>query len=92
MIGFVPFEYQRIGVDNTEIGFWFVLIPCGYTLGNLITKKFCSPYWNREDVADWWLDFDHSNQCIAAAKLFRLVPSCFDCDSLSSYLVSHQVL
>ena len=31
MIGFVPFEYQRIVVDNTVIGFWFVLIPCGYT-------------------------------------------------------------
>ena len=40
MVGFVPFEYQRIGVDNTEIGFWFVLIPCGYTLGNFITKNF----------------------------------------------------
>jgi DHA1 family bicyclomycin/chloramphenicol resistance-like MFS transporter len=40
MIGFIPFEYQRIGVDNIEIGFWFVLIPCGYTLGNFITKNF----------------------------------------------------
>ena len=82
MIGFVPFEYQRIGVDNTEIGFLVCVDSMWIHLGEFDYKKLCSPYWNREDVADWWLDFDHSNQCIAAAKLFRLVSSCFDCDSM----------
>ena len=40
MIGFVPFEYVRIGVDTSEVGFWFMLIPVGYTFGNFLTKRF----------------------------------------------------
>jgi DHA1 family bicyclomycin/chloramphenicol resistance-like MFS transporter len=40
MIGFVPFEYVRIGVDTSEVGLWFMLIPFGYTFGNFLTKRF----------------------------------------------------
>ena len=40
MIGFVPFEYVRIGVDTSEVGLWFMLIPVGYTFGNFLTKRF----------------------------------------------------
>ena len=30
MLGFVPFEYHRMGVDSTELGFWFMLAPIGH--------------------------------------------------------------
>ena len=40
MLGFVPFEYQRMGVDSAEVGFWFMTVPFGYTLGNYFTQKF----------------------------------------------------
>jgi DHA1 family bicyclomycin/chloramphenicol resistance-like MFS transporter len=40
LIGFVPFEYVRIGVEASSVGFWFTLIPVGYTAGNFITKRF----------------------------------------------------
>ena len=40
MLGFVPFEYQRTGVDSAEVGFWFMTVPFGYTLGNYFTQIF----------------------------------------------------
>ena len=39
MIGFIPFEYQRIGVDTAEVGFWFMLSPIGFAFGNFLTKR-----------------------------------------------------
>ena len=38
MIGFIPFEYQRIGVDTAEVGFWFMFSPIGFAFGNFLTK------------------------------------------------------
>ena len=40
MLGFIPFEYQRMGVDSTEVGFWFMLAPIGHALGNFFTIRF----------------------------------------------------
>ena len=40
MLGFVPFEYQRMGVDSAEVGLWFMAVPFGYALGNYFTQKF----------------------------------------------------
>ena len=40
MLGFVPFEYHRMGVDSTELGFWFMLAPIGHALGNFFTIRF----------------------------------------------------
>ena len=40
MVGFISFEYSRIGATASEIGFWFMLNPCGYILGNYITKRY----------------------------------------------------
>lgn len=38
MIGFIPFEYHRIGVDTAEVGLWFMLSPIGFAFGNFLTK------------------------------------------------------
>jgi DHA1 family bicyclomycin/chloramphenicol resistance-like MFS transporter len=40
MLGFVPFEYQRMGVDSAGVGFWFMLAPIGHALGNFFTIRF----------------------------------------------------
>ena len=39
-IGFLPYEYARLGVGMGETGIWFALTPVGYMFGNLCTKKF----------------------------------------------------
>tara|TARA_B100000809_G_scaffold59739_2_gene56275 strand:+ start:411 stop:1556 length:1146 start_codon:yes stop_codon:yes gene_type:complete len=39
-IGFLPYEYARLGVGMGETGFWFAMTPVGYMFGNLCTKKF----------------------------------------------------
>ncbi|MAE16424.1 MAG: MFS transporter [Deltaproteobacteria bacterium] len=39
-IGFLPYEYARLGVGMGETGFWFVITPLGYMLGNLGTRQF----------------------------------------------------
>ena len=44
MVGFISFEYIRIGVKPAEIGFWFMLNPCGYILGNYITKRYVGKF------------------------------------------------
>ena len=44
MVGFISFEYSRIGATASEIGFWFMLNPCGYILGNYITKRYVSRF------------------------------------------------
>ena len=44
MVGFISFEYSRIGETASEIGFWFMLNPCGYILGNYITKRYVSRF------------------------------------------------
>ncbi len=38
MIGFVPYEYSRLGLSTGEIGFWFAATPVGYMIGNFITR------------------------------------------------------
>ena len=40
MLGFVPFEYQRIGIDSVEIGLWFMTVPMGFLVGNHLTKTY----------------------------------------------------
>ena len=74
MVGFISFEYSRIGATASEIGFWFMLNPCGYILGNYITKRYVSRF-GIEPMAQfggcmclvsvmslllpWVLDFNH---------------------------------
>jgi DHA1 family bicyclomycin/chloramphenicol resistance-like MFS transporter len=40
MLGFFPFEYQRIGVESSEIGFWFIFGPLGFAVGNFFSRSF----------------------------------------------------
>ena len=40
MLDFVPFEYQRIGIDSVEIGLWFMTVPMGFLIGNHLTKTY----------------------------------------------------
>ena len=39
MLGFFPFEYKRIGVESSEIGFWFIFGPLGFAIGNFLSGR-----------------------------------------------------
>ena len=39
MLGFFPFEYKRIGVVSSEIGFWFIFGPLGFAIGNFLSRR-----------------------------------------------------
>ena len=39
-LGFLPYEYARLGVGTGATGLWFALTPLGYMIGNLCTKRF----------------------------------------------------
>ena len=39
MLGFFPFEYKRIGVESSEIGFWFIFGPLGFAIGNFLSRR-----------------------------------------------------
>ncbi len=40
LIGFIPYEYARLGVGAGETGVWFALTPLGYMAGNFCTRQF----------------------------------------------------
>ena len=49
MIGFVPYEYSRLGLSSGEIGVWFAATPVGYMFGNLITR-WIAQKWDLESM------------------------------------------
>lgn len=38
--GFLPFQYERLGISPMAFGFWFVLTPISYFTGNLLNRLF----------------------------------------------------
>ena len=49
MIGFVPYEYSRLGLSPGEIGGWFAATPVGYMFGNFITR-WMAQKWGLESM------------------------------------------
>ena len=49
MIGFVPYEYSRLGLSPGEIGVWFAATPVGYMFGNFITR-WMAQKWGLESM------------------------------------------
>ena len=39
MLGFFPFEYKRIGVESSVIGFWLIFGPLGFAIGNFLSGR-----------------------------------------------------
>ena len=67
MIGFVPYEYSRIGLSSGEIGVWFATTPVGYMFGNFITR------WMAKKLGLESMTFIGSTICFLSTVLLFLM-------------------
>ncbi len=67
MIGFVPYEYSRLGLSPGEIGVWFASTPVGYMFGNFITR------WMAKKLGLESMTFIGSTICFLSTVLLFLM-------------------
>ncbi len=40
MLGFLPYQYVRLGVSPAEFGLWFALTPVSFIIGNIVNRYY----------------------------------------------------
>ena len=40
MLGFLPYQYARLGVSPAEFGIWFALTPVSFIIGNIVNRYY----------------------------------------------------
>ncbi len=40
MLGFLPYQYERLGVLPAEFGIWFALTPLSFIIGNIVNRYY----------------------------------------------------